>query len=276
MQLSTPRSCDPPQIHTAEASFGYAGRAVVHDVSLDVLSGETLALLGPNGSGKSTLVKGIIGLVPLLHGEVELFGVPRAQLPDRTRLGYVPQHHTLGASVRSTVREVVATGRLPHRPWWRPASATDRRLVTEAIDAVGLGGRADVDVRTLSGGQQRRVLIARALAGQPEVLIMDEPTAGVDYANQVVLAEVLGELARLGTSMLVVTHELGPLTPVFTRIVCLDRGRVDFDGTPQAWARSGMAHGEGHGAGPRQRSEHAGRPSLLEPDPATPTTTRGT
>lgn len=239
----------PALIDVRHAAFGYGDRVVVDDVSFTLTSGEVMALLGPNGSGKSTLVKGLLGLIPVLRGEVDLFGVPVADLHDRTRVGYVPQRHTLSNAVRATVREIVATGRLPHRPWWRPASATDRRLVNEAIAAVGLDDRADHDVATLSGGQQRRVLIARALAGQPDVLIMDEPTAGVDHASQDVLAGDLARLAATGTSMLIVTHELEALEGVVNRIVCMDAGRIDFDGSPQAYAEAGDDHGESHRRG---------------------------
>lgn len=224
----------PAQIEVRHASFGHGERAVVEDVSLTISAGEVVALLGPNGCGKSTLVRGILGLVPLLRGEVELFGVPLTDLRERTLVGYVPQRHTLASSVRSTVREIVATGRLPHRPWWRPAGSRDRQLVAEAIAAVGLADRADHEVSTLSGGQQRRVLIARALAGRPAMLIMDEPTAGVDHASQLVLADILARLASTGTSMLIVTHELEALTGVVTRVVTMADGRLTFDGEPAA------------------------------------------
>lgn len=239
---------DGALISLRSASFGYADRRVVDGVSLDQGPGEVIALLGPNGSGKTTLVKGLLGLSEHLGGEASLFGTPLDRFRERPRVGYVPQRHSLSSSVRATVREVVEVGRLPLRPWWRPSGAHDARLVDEALDAVGLRDREREDVAALSGGQQRRVLIARALAAQPEVLVMDEPTAGVDVANQRVLAEVLGRLAARGTSMLVVTHELAALRDVVTRIVCMDGGRVDFDGTPAAYARSHRGHtiGDGH------------------------------
>jgi zinc transport system ATP-binding protein len=229
------------------ATFGYADREVVHGLTLTVRRGEVVALLGPNGSGKSTLVKGVLGLADTLGGETRVFGEQAERLADRTRLGYVPQRHSLSTSVRATVREIVEVGRLPHRPWWRPASAEDRRVVDGAIEAVGLADRASEEVASLSGGQQRRVLIARALAGRPDLLLMDEPTAGVDLANQHVLAGVLGRLAAGGTSMVVVTHELAALHDVVTRVVCLDDGHLDFDGAPAAYAASHVGHDVGAG-----------------------------
>ena len=228
------------------ASFGYADRAVVADVTLDVQAGEVVAVLGPNGSGKSTLVKGLLGLNDHLGGEVELFGTPFDRFHDHARLGYVPQRHTLSTSVRATAAEIVAIGRLPHQGWLGRANHEDRRIIQESLALVGLADRATVDVSTLSGGQQRRVLIARALAAQPDVLIMDEPTAGVDLASQEVLSQVLARLAARGTTMLIVTHELQALRGVLTRIVELDGGRITFDGSPADHDRSHGALAAGH------------------------------
>lgn len=232
-------STDPtgaPAVRLHRAAFGYQGRPVLSGVDLTVHPGEVLALLGPNGSGKTTLVKGLLGLSEHLSGEVEVLGTPLARLRDRTRTGYVPQRHTLTGGVGATVTEVVATGLLASRPWWRPARRADRDAVQEALEQVGLADRARFDVETLSGGQQRRVLIARALVHAPDVLVMDEPTAGVDHASQHVLAEVLHRLGTSGTTMLVVTHELAALRGVVDRIVEIDSGHLTFDGTPQGYA----------------------------------------
>ncbi len=221
-----------PMIEVRAASFGYAGSPVVEDLSLTVRTGEVVALLGPNGSGKSSFVRGLLGLNDHLAGAVELLGSPITHRRDRKPIGYVPQRHTLSSSVRSTAREVVATGRLAHRPWWRRATSRDQALVQDALETVGLADRAGADVANLSGGQQRRVLIARALAGEPSVLIMDEPTAGIDAASQDVLARVLQRLVERGVTMLVVTHDLSVLHQVVDRIVALEAGDVAFDGTP--------------------------------------------
>lgn len=218
------------------AAFGYQGRPVVTDVDLEVRRGEVVAVLGPNGSGKTTLVKALVGLSEHLSGEVSVLGTPLARLRDRTRIGYVPQRHTLVGGVRATVTEVVATGLLARRPWWRPASRADRAAVQQSLETVGLEDRARFDVDTLSGGQQRRVLIARALVAEPQVLVMDEPTAGVDHASQAVLAGVLQRLGAEGTTMLVVTHELAALRGVVDRILEVDTGHLVFDGTPQRYA----------------------------------------
>jgi zinc transport system ATP-binding protein len=219
-----------PVVRLRGAAVGYGDRAAIRGVDLDLARGEVLAVLGPNGAGKSTLVRGILGLAPLLAGSLELFGVPSSAFRDRYRIGYVPQRHTIHGALPATVREVVASGRLARRRWWARAGAADRAAVDEAVFTVGLSDRADEPVATLSGGQQRRALIARALAAEPDVLVMDEPTAGVDTANQQVLADTLGSLVDRGATLLVVTHEVGPLVPLVTRATVMRDGRVAYDG----------------------------------------------
>jgi zinc transport system ATP-binding protein len=225
-------------------SIGYNGRPVVRRVDLAVDRGEVVALLGPNGSGKSTLVRGLLGLAHVLDGTVKVFGERADQLRSRWRLGYVPQRHTIAAGVPATVQEVVASGRLPRLRPWRRASALDRERIREAIATVGLAGRERHPVATLSGGQQRRVLIARALAGDAEMLILDEPTAGVDTANQEILAATLAELVAAGTTIVLVTHELGPAAGIVTRTVVMRDGALVYDGPPRATDLVG--HGTDH------------------------------
>ena len=235
-----------PVLSLRSAAFGYGERAAVSDVTLDVQPGEVVALLGPNGSGKSTLVRGLLGLNDHLGGQVSMFGTPIGDFHEHARLGYVPQRHTLSASVRATVEEVVAIGRLPHQGWFGRQNDRDRAVVREALELVGLADRAREDVSTLSGGQQRRVLIARALAAEPDVLIMDEPTAGVDTASQQVLSQVLARLAARGTTMVIVTHELAALQGIVGRILLVSAGRLAFDGTPADFAREQSAYALAH------------------------------
>ena len=227
---------NPPALELRSAAFGHTGRTVVDRLTFQVPAGQVVAVVGPNGSGKSTFVKGVLGLADHLAGEFTLFGQDPDERGTRRRIGYVPQRHTLSTSVRATVREIVETGRLAHRPWYRRATAQDHAAVDDALARVGLGDHVDAEVSDLSGGQQRRVLIARALAGSPDLLIMDEPTAGVDVASQDVLAEVLRRLAAAGTTMLIVTHELSALRGIVDRIVEISQGELTFDGSPATWA----------------------------------------
>ncbi|MEP7161053.1 MAG: metal ABC transporter ATP-binding protein [Dermatophilaceae bacterium] len=226
-----------PVISLRDASFGYGGSAVVRGITLEVARGDSLAVLGANGGGKSTLVKGLLGLNEQLSGDVRVLGEPLGRLKGRGRVGYVPQRHTLSTSVVATVGEVVAIGRLPRLGPFGRMRAPDRAIVADALEVVGLGGLQRADVTHLSGGQQRRVLVARALAAEPEVLVMDEPTAGVDEENQLLIARAMIHLAGAGVTLLTVTHELDALSGAVDRVIVVDGGRIVFDGAPGDLAR---------------------------------------
>jgi zinc transport system ATP-binding protein len=201
-------------------------------IDLTVAQGEFVAIMGANGSGKSTLVRALTGLASLTAGSIRLFGAPLDAFHSWQRVGFVPQRAGAAGGVPASVHEVVAAGRLTRRPLFRRLGAADRRAIDEALDVVGLAGRARDGVSTLSGGQQQRVLIARALAGEPDLLFLDEPTAGVDLPNQETLAAALGVLAGRGSTIVLVAHELGPMAPLVDRAVVLRDGRLVYDGPP--------------------------------------------
>lgn len=205
-------------------------RPVLHGVDLRVDEGEVVTLLGPNGSGKSTLVRAAVGLVPPSAGEIQLFGTPLKAFRDWWRIGYVPQRTTAAGGVPATVREVVAAGRLARRKIFRPARRSDRDAVDNAIELVGLTDQANRSVAGLSGGQQQRVLIARAAASEPDLMVLDEPNAGVDRRSQEAFARALRTFVASGHSVLLVLHEMGPLAPLVDRGVALESGRVVHDG----------------------------------------------
>ncbi|MEU4644574.1 metal ABC transporter ATP-binding protein [Micromonospora sp. NPDC023814] len=219
-----------PVITVTHGMVGYDGRPVLRDVSLTVTAGEVVAVLGANGSGKSTLIRAVLGLVPLSSGSVTLFDHPLRRFRQWHRVGYVPQRLGAGSGVPATVREVVASGRLARRGVLRPPGRADRAAVDAALAAVGLADRARDPVATLSGGQQQRTLIARALAGQPELLVLDEPTAGVDAASQEAFAGALHDFVGGGGTVLLVAHELGPLRPLISRAVVVHQGGICHDG----------------------------------------------
>lgn len=237
----SPASGDEPVIDVRGASFGYGGAEVVKEISIRIFRGDSVAILGANGGGKSTLIKGLLGLNEHLRGEVRVLGQPLGRLKGRGRVGYVPQRHTLSTSVVATVGEVVAIGRLPRLGPFSRVRARDRRIIAEALEVVGLGGMQGADVTHLSGGQQRRVLVARALASEPEVLIMDEPTAGVDEEHQKVLARAMIHLAGQGVTLLTVTHELDALAGSVDRVLVVDGGHLTFDGPPAQLGFTGRA-----------------------------------
>jgi zinc transport system ATP-binding protein len=246
----------PVRLHDGAVAIG--GRPVVRGVSLTVQSGQFVALMGANGSGKSTLVKALTGLLPLTAGTLELFGTPIASFSQWRRIGFVPQRTGAASGVPASVWEVVASGRLTHRRLLRPLSRADRTAIDEALEVVGLADRARDGVSQLSGGQQQRTLIARALAGEPDLFFLDEPTAGVDLPNQVALAASLGRLKARGATVVLVAHELGPLGGLVDRSVVMRDGRIAYDGSPLAdhavhSPGFGEAHAHHHHPDPARR-----------------------
>jgi len=222
----------PPVLRLRDACYGYRGETAVR-ADLEISAGEVVAVLGPNGSGKSTLVKGALGLIDCYGGSTEWFGQPLDSFRDRWRVGYVPQRQPAASPVPTTVEEVVRSGRLARNGLLRSRRAADRPAVAAALDTVGLTGRRRAPISQLSGGQQRRALVARALAGDADALVLDEPLAGVDHDSQQALADTFGILANRDVTLIVVLHELGPLDNVVTRVVHLAAGRVVYDGPAQ-------------------------------------------
>ena len=222
-----------PVVRLRGISFGYRpGQSVLEDVDLLVEEGEFVAVAGPNGGGKTTLMRVLLGLERPDTGDTLLFGEPAHRFSRRRLLGYLPQRAELGGDVPATVREVVSAGRIAVSGLIGPARARDREVVAESIARVGLAEVADAPLRTLSGGMQQRVFIAKALAGEPSLLVLDEPTTGVDAEAQESLAALLDRLhSDLGVTVLYVSHEFGAVERFVQRLV-LVRGRIIFDGPP--------------------------------------------
>jgi zinc transport system ATP-binding protein len=206
------------------------GATVLHGVDFALAEREFVAVLGSNGAGKSTLVRALLRLSPLSAGDLRVFGTPVREFREWPRIGYVPQRATSATGVPATVHEVVGSGRTPRLSRLRRLTAADREAVTAAIESVGLTARADAPVATLSGGQQQRVLIARALAGEPDALVLDEPTAGVDAESQDAFGDTLARLKERGVAVLLVTHHLGALAALVDRVVVVASGEVAYDG----------------------------------------------
>jgi zinc transport system ATP-binding protein len=226
-------------IELRDVSFSYESGRVLHDVSLKVERDDYLLLLGANGSGKSTLLKVALGLLEPSSGEVRLFGRPARDPRARGRVGYVPQRAAISARVPATVGEVVVAGRAG-RSALRGYSRADKEAAARALERVGLPRSIRRRVGELSGGQQQRVLIARALANEPALLILDEPTAGVDRDSQVQFARVLRELHASGVTIVVVAHDLGALGRDLSRVLALHQGHLDEISVEQARAQVGM------------------------------------
>lgn len=246
----------PPPLLADAVEVDLGGSPVVRGVDLTVDAGEFVTVLGANGSGKSTLVRALVGLVPA-RGTIELFGTPLTRFRERWRLGYVPQRPGGPTAMPATVREVVTSGRLSHRPVMGFASRSDRAAVEEAIAHVRLSEKADRPITELSGGQQQRAYIARALVGNPELLVMDEPTAGVDAESSEVLASLIGHLVHdHRMAVLLVAHELGPMRPLVDRAVIVEAGRIGYEGPVD------KIPGEQHHDHP-----HTGKPERIRPVP---------
>jgi zinc transport system ATP-binding protein len=196
------------------------GRTVLEDVNLSLEPGETLALLGPNGSGKTTLLRVILGLVPPDTGRVRIFDEPPARA--RGHVGYVPQHARFDPDFPIRVLDVVLMGRLHARGLLRRFGPEDRRIAREALALVEMTDCADRAIGALSGGQLQRVLIARALAVKPRLLLLDEPMSSLDERIGVSLWDLLGELAREMTVVLV-SHDIGAVSQHVRSVACLNR-----------------------------------------------------
>jgi zinc transport system ATP-binding protein len=232
-----------PLVEASGVSFAYGGSLVVEDVDLTVAAGEFAALVGPNGSGKSTLLRILLGALPPAAGTVRLFGRPPEAVADRWRVGYVPQRPSLAPEVPANVWEIVSAGRLPRRGWWRRLRSDDAAAVEHALDSVDLSGMAREPITELSGGQQQRVFIARAFAGEPQLLVLDEPIAGIDAESQRRFRSSLLHLIREhGAGVLLVSHELSAVADHIDRVVVLKR-RVLFDGPPARLIEEGVSLG---------------------------------
>ncbi len=237
----------PVAVELSEVGFAYRpGQPVLAGVDLRVEEGEFVAVAGPNGGGKTTLVRLALGLARPTAGSVLLFGEPAHRFSRRATLGYVAQRAQVGTEGPVTVREVVAAGRLAQGGLFGPLRRRDRAIVDEAIADVGLAELADTRLADLSGGQQQRAFIAKAFAAEPSLLVLDEPTAGVDAESQEALARLLGRLhADRGVTMLYVSHEFGAVEDIVRRLV-LVRGGIVFDGQPDqlpgAWHDPSHTH----------------------------------
>lgn len=223
-----------PAVRLQGVSAGYHQGVVLDQITLDIPQG-CVALIGPNGSGKSTLLKAVVGLVPLLGGQIEVFGVPQAKW-DRRRLpvGYVPQLHQLDRAFPVSVAQVVMMGRVGRIGLLRRPGAADGDAVMAALEKVGMADFAQRQIGELSGGQQQRVFIARALAQEARLLLLDEPANGLDLPTQRMIYDLLEVLHGTGLTALTTTHDVAALhLHHFDRIICLNR-QVVAAGTPEA------------------------------------------
>jgi len=211
-----------PLVDLQDVGVGYNNQPVVTNISFTIEAGEFVALLGPNGAGKTTLLRSILGLIPVIAGRID-YGFDRLAHPP----GYVPQRDTLDPIFPVTALDVVLMGTYARLPPVRPIGKQRRRHAAACLDQVGLTEVSGRPFWELSGGQKQRVLIARALAVEPQIIFLDEPTAGVDRNAEAAITEVIGRLHReRRLTVVLVTHSLGSLRGAVQSVVWVDEGRA--------------------------------------------------
>lgn len=218
-------------IQLDDVSFSYEQSLALDQISLQIGEGEFWALIGPNGSGKSTLIKIILGLLKPSSGSVKLFGADIQSFKQRERIGYVSQKsNSFNSGFPATVLEVVRSGLTRKVGLFRGFTKKDEQRAMESLRIVGMESFSKQNIGELSGGQQQRVFIARALAGKPDLLLMDEPTVGIDQQNVASFYTMLNNLNREhGIAIVLVTHEIDLVTELATHVACLNR-TIHFHG----------------------------------------------
>ncbi|GAB6933140.1 metal ABC transporter ATP-binding protein [Calditerricola satsumensis] len=226
-----------PVVDVQNVSFSYGDRLVLEDVNLTVERGAFVGLVGPNGGGKSTLIKLILGLLKPDRGEIRLFGQPLERFRAWTKIGYVSQKaNSFNSGFPATVFEVVAMGLFGKMGLFKWMGKREKEKVYQTLEWVGMAEYARQPIGKLSGGQQQRVFIARALVADPELLILDEPTVGVDEQSVAQFFALLASMRReLGLTLLLVSHDIGAITSMVDRVACLNK-RLHFHGDSREFA----------------------------------------
>ena len=221
---------EPALLELHHVTVAYSGYPALHDVTLQVPHGARVAVVGPNGAGKSTLLKALLGLLPLQAGQIFIHGQPLGAHHDC--VAYVPQREEVDWRFPVTVADVVMMGRYGHLGWLRRPSMRDRAIVARSLEQLGIADLAERPIGELSGGQQRRTFLARALAQQPHILLMDEPFTGVDATTLETILRLLDQLRDEQVTVLLSTHDLNLAASYFDQVILLN-GRLIHYGPPQ-------------------------------------------
>ncbi|WP_230499275.1 metal ABC transporter ATP-binding protein [Sutcliffiella rhizosphaerae] len=243
-------------------SFKYEKQNVIENINLSIPKGAFLGLVGPNGSGKSTLLKCILGLLRPNKGTIELFGKDIRKFKDWSQIGFVSQKaNSFNSGFPATVFEVVSTGLVSKVGLFRFFNKSHKEQILEAIHSVGMEEFANRNIGDLSGGQQQRVFIARALVSEPELLILDEPTVGVDIRNVQNFYSMLAHLnKKLGITLILVTHDVGTITEKVTHVACLNKN-LHFHGVTdefEAMRNTDLSQFYGHDVHVLSHNHHDG------------------
>ena len=221
------RGAVEPAVDFEGVCAGYFGRDVLDEVTFEVERGEFVGIIGPNGSGKSTLLKAIAGIHPIECGAALVLGSDPNGV-DKRRIGYVPQAESVNWSFPVTVSDVVLMGRYGRLGLFHNPSAADRKIVDDALAEVGMAEWRDSQIGQLSGGQQQRTFVARALVQEPDLLLLDEPIAGVDAASQHAIFTLLEKRNRAGTTIIASTHDLSCVATWFGKVLCLNHHVIAY------------------------------------------------
>ena len=218
-----------PGLSASAVEVGYGTTFVLRDLSFEAAGGDIVGLIGPNGSGKSTLLKAIAGVLPMRSGEVRLDGDPLRSIADS--VAFVPQREEVNWDFPVTALGVVLMGRYRRRGWCRRPGAEDRRLATNALERLGLGGMGGRHISQFSGGQQQRIFLARAMVQEPRLVILDEPFTGVDAENRAVFQGAIRDFSAQGTIVLMATHDLDEVNASCSHVCCLNGRLVAYGPT---------------------------------------------
>src|SRR5512138_3454584 len=226
------------RLEVQSADIGYGDTIVLRGLSFNVPHGARVAVVGPNGAGKSTLFKALVGLLPLASGRILIHGEPLGNHKDC--VAYVPQREDVDWRFPVTVRDVVAMGRYD-RGWLRRLSAYDRQVVARSMEQLGIAALASHSISELSGGQQQRVFLARALAQEPHILLMDEPFTGVDVTTQEATLTLLDHLREQQVTAMISTHDLNLAAAHFDLVLLLNHRLIAYGPARQALSQANLA-----------------------------------
>ncbi len=228
--MSTTIAETPARLDLEEVTISYNGKTAVDHISIQIAHGDQVAIVGPNGAGKSTLFKALVGLLPVQHGKIFIHGQPLGHHQDC--VAYIPQREEVDWRFPVTVSDVVMMGRYGKFGWLRQPDKTDKAIVLQSMEQMGIAALRTRPIGELSGGQQQRVFLARALAQEPHILLMDEPFTGVDVSTQETTLRLLSDLKSAGVTVLVSTHDLNMAASEFNQVLLLNRKMIAF-GSPQ-------------------------------------------
>jgi manganese/zinc/iron transport system ATP- binding protein len=222
-----------------DLTVAYGRKVVLQGVHADIRRGQVIGVIGPNGGGKSTLLKAMLGIAPVLTGTVTLFGRPAAQV--RSRFAYVPQREVVDWDFPVTVQDVVMMGRYPRTGWLRRPGRRDNEVAREMLERVDMAAYRNTQIGQLSGGQQQRVFIARALAQEASVLLLDEPMNGIDAATQEVIMAVIEEQRQAGKIVLLATHDLVSASCACDCLCCVNERMVSYGPLKETYTPENLA-----------------------------------